>query len=128
MEKIITIKNEYNSLEKLYEFLKTTSSFECSKNYDKWDTRTDSNGQMAKCILLKKNSMHAIKIFFASNNTIKMDYIIPNSVMNAYFGKSEKARLNIIEVIAEKVKNSLLASAQKKAFEELEAVVNKATA
>jgi len=108
--------------------LKTTSSFECSKNYDKWDTRTDSNGQMAKCILLKKNSMHAIKIFFASNNTIKMDYIIPNSVMNAYFGKSEKARLNIIEVIAEKVKNSLLASAQKKAFEELEAVVNKATA
>ncbi|WP_298545037.1 hypothetical protein [uncultured Aquimarina sp.] len=127
MEKIITINSEYHSLDTLREFLKTSSTFECSKEYDKWEVRRDTNGQIAQCLILKKSSMHAVKIFFVSEDTIKINYIIPSSIMNAYFGKSVKARRNIIEIIAEKIKQTLLASNQKKAFEELEMAVSKAT-
>jgi len=128
VEKTITIKNEYNSLDTLQEFLKTSSSFECSKDYDIWEQRTDANGQMEQCIVLKKSSMHAIKVFFVNENTVKINHIIPNKIMNAYFGKSVKARRNILEIITGEIKGVLLAPAQKKAFEELEQELRKAAA
>lgn len=128
MEKIITIKSEYNSLDTLHKFLKTTSSFECNKDYDIWDHRTDTNGQMEQCIVLKKSSMHGMKVYFQKNNTLKMTYIIPNKIMHAYFGKSEKARRNIIEIITGVIKQAVLVGAQKKAFEEMEQVFNKISA
>ncbi len=127
MEKIVTIKNEYNSLETLQGFLKTASSFDCSKEYDKWEVRTDANGQMEQCLVLKKSGMHAVKLYFPRENTVKISYIIPNSFMNAYFGKSVKARRDILEIVTGKIKEALLAPAQKKAFKELEKVVHKAT-
>jgi len=126
MEKTITIKNEYNSLDKLHDFLKTASSYECSKDYDIWEQRTDANGQMEQCIVLKKSSMHAIKVFFVNENTVKINYVIPNKLMHAYFGKSVKAYRNILEIIAGIIKQALLASSQKKAFEELENIAKKA--
>lgn len=126
MEKTMTVNQQYNSLDSLGDFLKTAASFECTKEYDRWEVRTDANGQMAQCIVLKKSSMHAVKIYFTHENTIQIKYVIPNSIMNAYFGKSVKARRNIIEIIAEKIKETILAPAQKKAFLELEAVINKA--
>jgi len=126
MENLITIKNEYNSLDKLYEFLKKDSNYECSKDYDIWEHRTDANGQMEECVVVKKSGMHAIKVFFVNENTVKINYIIPNKMMHAYFGKSVKARRNIIEIVAGVIKQALLAPAQKKAFEELENVVRKA--
>ncbi|MBG6130352.1 hypothetical protein IWQ47_001565 [Aquimarina sp. EL_43] len=126
MEKIITVQKQYNSLDTLYDFLKTTSSFECYKNYDNWEVRTDANGQMAQCIVLKKSAMHAVKLYFAEENTIKINHIIPSSIMNAYFGKSVKARRSIIEIIAGKIKETVLAPSQEKAFQELEGVINKA--
>lgn len=128
MENLITIKNEYNSLDKLHDFLKKESSYECSKDYDIWEHRTDSNGQMEQCIVLKKSGMHAIKVFFANENTVKINHIIPNKMMNAYFGKSVKARRSILEVIGGIIKGALLAGPQKKAFEELEKTVKKAAA
>lgn len=128
MENIITIKNQYNSLEILHNFLKTASSFECSKDYDIWEHRTDANGQMAQCIVLKKSNMHALKVFFVNENTVKVNHIIPSKMMHAYFGKSVKARRNIIEIIAGAIKQAVLVNSQKKAFEELETVVKKATA
>ncbi len=124
MEKIITIKKEYNSLDKLYNALKTISSYNCTKEYDKWEVRTDTNGQMAQCIVLKKSGMHAVKIYFIGENKVKINYIIPNSLMNAYFGKSVKLRRSIIEILAGKIKEIVLAPAQKKAFQELEMVVD----
>ncbi|WP_299136378.1 hypothetical protein [uncultured Tenacibaculum sp.] len=127
MEKIVTIKTEYNSLETLHNFLKNASSFECSKEYDKWEVRTDANGQMEQCLVLKKSGMHAVKLYFPRENTVKISYIIPNSFMNAYFGKSVKARRDILEIVTGKIKEVLLAPAQKKAFKELEKVVHKAT-
>ncbi len=126
MEKTITIKNEYNSLDTLHDFLKTVPSYECSKDYDIWEHRIDANGQMEQCIVLKKSSMHAIKVFFINENTVKINHIIPNKVMNAYFGKSVKARRNILEIITGEIKGILLAPAQKKAFEELGRIVEKA--
>lgn len=127
MENIITIKKELTSLDTLNTFLKTASTFECSKEYDVWDARTDANGQMAQCIILKKSSMHAVKLFFVSEDTVKVNHIIPNKLMNAYFGKSQKRYQNILEIVTGKIKGAVLAPAQNKAFEELENVVKKAS-
>ena len=87
MENLIEIKNEYNSLDKLYEYLKKDSNYECSKTYDHWEVRTDSNGKMEQCIVIKKSGMQAVKVFFANENTVKVNYVIPNKIMHAYFGK-----------------------------------------
>lgn len=127
MEKIITLKDQFNSLDSLHSFLITTSSFESSIDYDIWEQRTDTNGQMAQCIVLKKSSMHAVKIFFTEGNTVKINHIIPSKMMHAYFGKSAETYRNIFEIITGKIKEVVLAPAQRKAFEELENVVKKAS-
>lgn len=127
MENLIKIKTAYNSLDKLYDFLKTASTFECSKEYDIWELRTDSNGQMEHCIVLKKSGMNAVKLFFINESTVKVNFIIPNKMMHAYFGKSVKRYRSILEIITGKVKDALLAPAQQKAFEELERDIKKAS-
>lgn len=126
MENLITINNEHNSLDTLQTFLKSSSSFDCSKEYDVWEQRTDANGQMAQCIVLKKSSMHAMKLYFIKDNIVKANHIIPSKIMHAYFGKSVKARRSIIEVITGKITEVALASSQQKAFEELENEIKKA--
>jgi hypothetical protein len=127
MENIIQVKSEYASLEKISNFIEKESIYECTKTYDSWEVRTDANGQMEQCLVLKKSNMHAIKLFFVNENTVKINYVIPNKVMHAYFGKSVKARRNIIEIVTEAIKQAILAGPQQKAFEELEAIVRKAS-
>lgn len=127
MENLIRLKPNYNNLDSLYELLKS-SSYECSKEYDIWEHRTDTSGQMEQCIVLKKSGMHAVKLFFVNENTVKVNHIIPNKVMNAYFGKSVKARRSILEVIAGGIKQAILAKPQQQAFEELERAIKKAAA
>lgn len=126
MEQIIKIKSEYNSLDKLQNYIKKESSFETSQDYDSWEHRTDANGQMEKCIVIKKSSMNGVKVFFSKEDTIKVNHIVPSKTMNAYFGKSQKARRNIIEIISGKITQTLLSGGQKKAFEELSGVFNNA--
>ncbi len=126
MEKAITIKREYNSLDTLLNFLKSTSSFECSKEYDIWDHRLDTKGQMEQCLVLKKSNMHAVKVYFTDNNMVKVNHIIPNKTMQAYFGKSLEARRSILEIIGGVIKNNILKGPQQKAFEELAQVIEKA--
>jgi hypothetical protein len=128
MEKTITIKGEYNSLDLLNDFLKKENTFESSKEYDSWNVRTDVNGQMEQCLIIKKSAMHGMKVYFQKDNTLKMDYIIPNKVMNAYFGKSVKARRNIIEIVTGVITQAVLKGPQQKAFEEMEQVFNKISA
>ncbi|MFT6922589.1 MAG: hypothetical protein ACJA1C_001595 [Crocinitomicaceae bacterium] len=128
MEKLITIKNEYNSLEKVLELVKKETAYKCSEDYDIWDVRTDSNGQMEKCVVVKKSKMHGMKMYFPKENVLEMTYIIPNKMMNAYFGKSVKARRNILEIIGGGIKNVLLIGSQKKAFKEMSEVLNKVSA
>ncbi|MFK7781714.1 hypothetical protein [Psychroserpens sp.] len=127
MENLIEIKNDYNSLDKLKDFLNKESIYRCSKTYDIWEMRTDDNGQMKQCIVLKKNGMHAIKAFFVNENTVKINHIIPNKMMNTYFGKSVKAHRNMIEIAAGGIKEVLLKGSQKTAFSELEQLVFKAS-
>lgn len=71
--------------------------------------------------------MHAVKLFFVNENTVKINHIIPNKMMQAYFGKSVKARQNIIEIITGKIKEVVLSGAQQSAFKELERVIIKAS-
>lgn len=124
MEKQITIKSEYNSLDKINEFIKNESNYKSSIDYDQWDVRKDSNGMMEKCVVVKKSSMHGMKLFVDKDNVANLSYIIPNKLMHAYFGKSVKAHRNILEIITGKIKDVALAGSQKKAFEEMEQVFN----
>lgn len=120
MENRINVKSEYNSLDKLSEYLKKETPYDCSTEYDSWDIRTDANGQMEKCILIKKSAMHGMKAYFNKSNELEMSYIIPNKIMNAYFGKSVKARKNILEIVTGIIKNAALSGSQKKAYQEME--------
>ncbi|SHH60223.1 hypothetical protein [Winogradskyella jejuensis] len=128
MENLIEVKNDYNTLDKLHNRLKKEANYDCSKTYDSWEVRTDANGHMAQCLVLKKSGMHAVKAYFINDNTIKINYIIPNKVLHAYFGKSVKARRNILEIATGAIKEAVLAGSQKKAFEELENTIKRATA
>ena len=127
MENLITINSQYNSLDRLQQFLNTSSSFQCTKEYDTWEQRTDANGQLAQCLVLKKSNMHAVKLFFLNENTVKVNHIIPNKIMQAYFGKSHKRYQNIIEIITGKIKDVALSGSQQKAFEVLEQEIKKAS-
>lgn len=125
MENLITIKNQYNSLDELQNALKNNVNFSCTKEYDIWEHRVDNNGQMAQCLVLKKSNMHAVKLFFINENTLKANHIIPNKIMQAYFGKSQKAYQNVLEIITGKIKTAVLEPAQNKAFNEIEAEIIK---
>lgn len=120
MENKITLKSEFNSLEKLAIHIKKESSYDTSIEYDSWDIRTDANGQMEKCLLVKKSSMHGMKVYFNANNNVITSYIIPNKLMNAYLGRSVKARKNILEIITGVIKNAILSGSQKTAYTEME--------
>ncbi|MGV6861160.1 MAG: hypothetical protein ACWA41_05280 [Putridiphycobacter sp.] len=119
MEKRINLKSDYNSLENVLSFLKSKTNYDCSLDYDIWDLRTDANGQMEKCVVIKKSNMHGAKAYITPQNELSISYIIPNKVMNAYFGKSQKARKGILDIVAGGIKNIALAGSQKKAFEEI---------
>ncbi|MBU2930251.1 hypothetical protein [Winogradskyella psychrotolerans] len=128
MEKIITIKDEFNSLDTLNKYIKTVSSFESAKEYDNWDVRTNAHGQMQQCLGLKKSYKHDIMVYFENKNTLKMTYIIPSKTLHAYFGKSQKRYRNILEIIAGTIKDIILAPAQGKAFEDIKQVFLKISA
>ena len=125
MENLITIKNQYHSLDELQNALKNNSNYNCTKEYDIWEQRVDINGNLAQCLVLKKSNMHAVKLFFINENTLKANHIIPNKIMQAYFGKSEKRYQNVLEIITGKIKAAVLEPAQKKAFFEIEAEIIK---
>lgn len=128
MEKQIRTKIEYNSLDKVLDFLTSESDLDCSKVYDSWDVRTDANGQMEQCVVIKKSAMHAMKVYLSDDRILQMTHIIPNKLMNAYFGKSEKQYKNIIEIITGKISQALLSGSQKSAFYEIEEVLLKIAA
>ena len=125
MENLITINNNYTSLDQLHNVLKENTNYTCTKEYDIWEQRVDTNGQMAQCLVVKKNNMHAVKLFFINQNTMKATHIIPNKIMQAYFGKNEKRYQSIFEIVFGKIKTAILEPIQKKAFNEIETEVLK---
>ncbi|MDY8136250.1 hypothetical protein [Aquimarina sp. 2201CG5-10] len=127
MEKIATIKNEYNSLDKLLKYLEKESEYDCSINHDKWEVRRDSNGKIQQCILIKKSAMHGLQVFFLSENKIEISHTIPNMLLYAYLGKSKQQYRRIDEIVIGKIKDLLLVNSQKKAFNEMEQVFEEIT-
>ncbi len=125
MEKLIKVNQDYASLEKIEAFLKEETNFGVSQEYDSWEVRTDEKGQMKKCVVLKKSNMHGMRMYFTEDNTLKINYLIPNKLMNAYFGKSQEKYKNILEIITGKIKDVFLASSQNKAFKEMLEVFSK---
>lgn len=125
MERLISVKPEYASLDKIEAFINKESSFEATQEYDNWEMRTDANGQMAKCVVIKKSNMHGAKLHFTEQNMLKISYIIPNKMMNAYFGKSQEKYRSVLQIVTGKIKDAILSSSQKKAFEELVEPFNK---
>lgn len=119
MEQLISVKSEYASLEKIEAFIKKETSFDAQQEYDSWEMRTDANEQMEKCVVIKKSNMHGAKVYFTKDNMLKVSYIIPNKMMNAYFGKSQKKYQNIVQIITGKIKDLVLSGSQKTAFEEI---------
>ena len=63
MENTIKVQQDYNTLEKIDAFVQKESSYKSSIEYDSWDVRTDANGQMEKCVLIKKSGMHGICMY-----------------------------------------------------------------
>ena len=119
MEKKIKLKEEFNSLSKVFDQVKKSSPYEASIEYDSWDLRVDASGQMEKCILLKKSGMHGVKMYIDQQQNLHATYVIPNKVLNAYFGKSQKRYRNVIEILTEKIASAALSGSQKKAFDEM---------
>ncbi len=106
MEKIIKVQEQYNSLDKVEDFLKKNSSFEISQDYDRWEIRADENKQMEKCVVVQKSKLYGLKLYFSSENMLKANYIIPNKIMESYFGKKAGFR-SIFKVITEKIKEAI---------------------
>lgn len=125
MERLIAVQQEYASLSKIERFLKKETSLKVSQEYDAWEVRTDKHGQMEKCIILKKSSMHALRIYFDEENTLKVNHIIPNKLMNAYFGKNKEEYQSILNIITGKIKELALAKSQNRTFEEMVEVFSK---
>lgn len=126
MEKIIEVKKTYNSLESLQYFLNTATLLDCSIEYDIWEEGRDAHGHMQKCIVIKKSAMNAVKVLFMKDNHVKVNHIVPHKILNVYLGNSKRIHHNILEFVALKIKEAVLAVPQKKAFEELETNISKA--
>ncbi len=126
MRKLITLRSEFNSLESLNTYLNKEANYESSIEYDAWEVRTDfETGNMSKCVLIKKSGMHGLKVFFKDENTVSISYVIPNKILNAFFGKSQKSRRGLDEIVFGKVKELALKGPQNKAFNEMEELFNK---
>lgn len=124
MYKQITIKQEYDSLDKVLKLLQKISQYESSIEYDTWDMQTDSNGQIAKCILIKKNSMHGLKLSFDNQQKLHVSYVIPSKALNAILGPNQKRYRNPLEILTSKILSLAISGQQKKAFNEMSTALN----
>lgn len=85
MEITFKIKDDYNSLDKLLNYVKPKTNYTCTKTDNTWE---DFTIKFDKCVLIKKNTFYAIKVDFVNKNTIKLEPVIPSS----YFRNFAKGR------------------------------------
>lgn len=79
----IKVSNDYNSLEKINEFLKTKTELEVSIVQDQWAT----DGELIitagkKCVLVKKSATAGAKINLLESNTIEINPVPPSNFIN----------------------------------------------
>ncbi|MEM7486523.1 MAG: hypothetical protein AAF348_15050 [Bacteroidota bacterium] len=104
MEKQIKINEAYDSLDKVLDFLKTESEYNCTKTWNNWEV--PPGNKMEKCILIKKSGVYAVILRFLDKNTLKMMPVVTNHIVNGYHSKSRG--------IAPMIVRTLLASKQEK--------------
>ncbi len=75
METIIKLKEGYNSLDKVLEYVSTKSNYECEKIFNSWRTISFSKEY---CILIKKNSIDGAIINFVDENEIRIATEVPS--------------------------------------------------
>ena len=123
MVKIYTIEPNYCSLEKLKNYLSKHTQYPISITHDKWVVRKDENSQIAKCIMIRKNRLNAILIYFINEEQIYVMHTIPNSLLYAYFGEPKSDTTSpsklIFRIISKLIIRIFLKSKQKAAFHEL---------
>lgn len=119
MQELIRLKPEFTSLKQIEDFVNNETKYTATQEYDAWDVRTDENGQMDKCVIIKKNSMNGVKVYFSDKNTLKADFKIPNKLAEAFLGKSQQEYKGIKEIVGDAINNLLLSSSQQKAFDEI---------
>ncbi|MBS9461718.1 hypothetical protein KIM67_04805 [Flagellimonas sp. 389] len=86
MEKQVKINESYDSLDKVLDFLKTESEYQCTKTWNNWEV--PSGNKMEKCILVKKSGIYAIILRFLNTSTLKMMPVVTNHIVNGYYSKS----------------------------------------
>ncbi|MGG6231501.1 hypothetical protein [Tenacibaculum sp. SDUM215027] len=111
----IKLTNNYNSLEKINEFLKTKTQLEVSIVQDQWAT----DGELIittkkKCILVKKSATAGAKINLLESNKIVINPVPPSNFIN---NMTQRGLLAVIvgaiisggqNKIAQEVENHLL--------------------
>ena len=120
----ITLKQEYQSLDQILKLIQNSSPYEVSIEYDVWDMQTDASGQIAKCILVKKSSMHGLKLELDGKQQLHASYVIPNKALNAILGPNKKRYRNPLEILSSKLLSMAIAGQQKKAFTEMSTSLN----
>ena len=74
---------DYNSLEKISEFLKTKTEFETSVNQDVWATGDELRLTAGKkCVLVKKSATAGAKINMVGANKLEINPIAPSSFIH----------------------------------------------
>lgn len=82
MKKTITTTDQNNTLEKLANIIKQKTDFTTDIVYNIWDVQTGST--MRKCVLVKKNAVHGVKLDFISENTLNIEGIVPSNFFRSF--------------------------------------------
>lgn len=127
MKQTISVKKEYDSLDKIVDFVKKESTFTCSKTYDHWDVRIGHNMQTPECVVIKDKGVHGAKVHFDGENTLRVTHVFPNKIMHAYFGNSSRPLLlrRIDEIIIGTIVGWVFHSAKKKSLNKFMQVIDK---
>jgi len=77
------LKQEFNSLEHIKEFLETKTDLECSVTMDKWVTM-DKRTISAKdnCVLVKKSGSAGAKVVLLDDNIINIQAVAPSTFIH----------------------------------------------
>lgn len=74
------LKQEFNSLENIREFLETKTDLECSVTVDKWYTDHFLTG--SNCVLIKKSGTAGAKVVLLEDNIINIAPVAPSSFIH----------------------------------------------
>ncbi len=78
----IKIKESYDSLDKVLNYLSKESEYKCKKVYNIWEAAIGAKTE--KCILIKKNAFIGLKADFVKKNVLKLKPVVPHNMLIAF--------------------------------------------